>query len=132
MLSDPETAQGVPVCERLADRLAEVAVGNLLLAADERQHVEHCLRCQAEVVQYRRLLRALRTLRTQVIEPSPGLLAGIMATVESAGERRAVSGMLRGRRVVYVGGIAAATAAAAAGGAIVLATRSRRRVRIAG
>ena len=34
-----------------------------------------CLRCQAELAQYRKLLRALRALRTEVLEPAPGLLA---------------------------------------------------------
>ena len=33
-----------------------------------------CLRCQADLVHYRRLLRTLRTLRTDVLEPAPGLL----------------------------------------------------------
>jgi hypothetical protein len=122
---------GVISCAHLAERLPEAAAGNLLLSAIERQHVEQCLRCQAELVQYRKLLRALRTLRTELLEPAPGLLAEVLAAVESAGERRAVSGVLRGRRVAYVGGLAAAATAAAAGGAIVLASRSRRRVRIA-
>ena len=61
-----------------------------------------------------------------MLEPAPGLLAEILASVEAAGERHAVRSLLTGRRVAYLGGLAAATAAGAAG-AIVLATRSRRR-----
>ena len=38
-----------------------------------------CLRCQAELVQYRKLLRALHDLRTEVLEPAPGLLAEVLA-----------------------------------------------------
>ncbi|MEJ7844430.1 MAG: hypothetical protein WKF93_02200 [Acidimicrobiales bacterium] len=91
-----------------------------------RRHVEHCVRCQAELVQYRRLLRTLHGLRTEVLEPAPGLLADILATLEAAGERQAVRSLLTGRRVAYVGGIAAAATAGAAG-AILLATRTRRR-----
>lgn len=117
-------------CDQVIDRLPDAAAGRLLLDADARDHVGECLRCQAEMVQYRRMLRALRALRTEVLEPAPGQVAGVLAAVSAAGEQRAVDGLLRGRRVVYVGGIAAA-AATAAGGALVLASRSRRRVRLA-
>ena len=82
-----------------------------------------CLRCQAELVQYRRLLRALRALRTEVLEPAPGLLAEVLADLEAAGERRAIRSLLSGRRAAYLGGLAAATAAGAAG-AIVFAARA--------
>jgi hypothetical protein len=118
-------------CEQVAPHLGDAASGRSLLDGDERHHVEHCLRCQAELVQYRKLLRALRTLRTEVIEPAPGLLAEVLAAVESAAEHGAVVGILRGRKVVYVGGLAAAATAAAAGGALVIVNRSRRRIRIA-
>ena len=92
--------------------------------------MEHCLRCQAEVVQYRRVLRALRAMRTDVLAPAPGLLPEVLAALEEAGERRALRSLLNGRRVAYVGGIAAATAAGV-GGALVLASRSRRRLPLA-
>jgi hypothetical protein len=96
------------------------------------RHVDSCLRCQAELVQYRKLLRALRQLRTEVLEPAPGLLTDVLASLEEAGERSAVRSLIRGRRAAYVGGIAAATAAAGAAGAIVLANRARRKVGLAG
>jgi hypothetical protein len=116
-------------CAGVADRLAEAAASHLALGAAERDHVEHCLRCQAEVAQYRKLLRGLGALRAEIYEPGPGLVADVLAAVEAARERRAARALLRGRRVAYVGGIAAATAAA--GGALVLASRSRRRVHLA-
>jgi hypothetical protein len=102
--------------------------------ADRRvaRHVDRCLRCQAELVQYRKLLRAMHTLRTEVLEPAPGLLTDILATLEAAGERRAVRSMIHGRRAAYIGGLAAATAAGAAGAAIVFASRRSKRVRLAG
>jgi len=124
-------------CEDFADALAasaDVRDGSQSASLDRaaRLHVEQCLRCQAELVQYRRLLRALRTLRSEVLEPAPGLLSDILATVEQAGERHAVRSLLSGRRAAYLGGLAAATAAGAAG-AIVLASRTRRgRLRLAG
>ena len=96
-----------------------------------RRHVESCLRCQAELVQYRKLLRALHQLRTEVLEPAPGTLSGILANLEAAGERGAIRSLLTGRRAAYLGGLAVAMAAGAAG-AIVLAHRVPRRMRLAG
>jgi hypothetical protein len=117
-------------CDAVAELLAEAADGTVMLDGTARRHVDSCLRCQAEMVQYRKLLRALHNLRTELLEPAPGLLADILAGLEAAGERHAVRSLLRGRRIAYVGGIAAAATAAGAG-AILLASRSRR-TRLAG
>jgi hypothetical protein len=65
-------------------------------------------------------------MRTQILEPAPGLLPEILAHLEEAGERRALTELINGRTVAYIGGITAA-AAAAAGGAVVIASRSRRK-----
>ena len=54
-------------CEDVADDLAATADGSVLLGRSERRHVESCLRCQAELVQYRKVLRAMRALRTDVL-----------------------------------------------------------------
>jgi len=119
-------------CEEVTELLADVADGSLVLDRSARRHVDRCLRCQAELVQNRRLLRALHSLRTEVLEPAPGLLADILATLEEAGERHAVRMMLTGRRMAYAGGIAAAATAGAAG-AILIAARGRKsRISIAG
>jgi len=112
-------------CEDMSESLAGAAEGEARLGRAQRRHVERCLRCQAEVVQYRKVLRAMRAMRTDVLEPAPGLLADILAGLEEAGERHAVRSLLSGRRIAYLGGLAAATAAGAAG-AIVYATRTRR------
>jgi len=114
-------------CEDLADALASVAEGGELRDRRARRHVEGCLRCQAELAQHRKLLKALRTLRTEILAPAPGLVAEVLASLEEAGERHAVRSLLEGRRVAYIGGIAVASAAAAAGLglALVLANRSK-------
>lgn len=112
-------------CDDLTEELSAAADGSALLGRDERRHVERCLHCQAELVQYRKLLRAMRTMRTDVLEPAPGVLAGILANLEEAGERRAIRSLISGHRAAYLGGLAAATAAGAAG-AIVFASRTRR------
>src|SRR3954454_2997764 len=119
-------------CEDVADLLSDAADGSATLDRATRRHVDSCLRCQAELVQYRKLLRALHTLRTEVLEPAPGLLTDILAGLERAGERHAVRSMLTGKRIAYVGGIAAAATAGAAG-AILLAAKTRKgRIRLAG
>ncbi|WP_436793681.1 hypothetical protein [Actinospongicola halichondriae] len=112
-------------CHDVAAELSDAAEGHAPLSNATRAHVEACLRCQADLVQYRKLLRSLRSLRTEVLQPAPGLLPEILAGLEHAGERHAIRAALHGRRAAYIGGIAAATAAGAAG-AIVLASRSKR------
>jgi len=119
-------------CEDVTEVLSQVVDGTETADAGVRAHVDSCLRCQAELVQYRKLLKALHHLRTDVLEPAPGVLTGILANLEAAGERGAIRSMLAGRRAAYAGGIAVATLAAGAAGAIVLANRGRRKVRLAG
>jgi hypothetical protein len=117
---------GEVTCEAVAQALPGIVDGEEVADLDLRRHVDTCLRCQAELAQYRKLLRALHQLRTEVLEPAPGLLPDIFATLEAVGERRAMRHLLSGRRAAYVGGIAAAATAGAAG-AIVLASRVRQR-----
>ncbi len=112
-------------CHDVAEELSVAAEDQSPLSNAARSHVEGCLRCQADLVQYRKLLRSLRSLRTELLQPAPGLLPEILAHLEEAGERHAIRAALHGRRAAYIGGIAAATAAGAAG-AIVLASRSKR------
>jgi hypothetical protein len=120
-------------CDEIAELLPGIADGTERAERRVQRHVETCLRCQAELVQYRKLLRALRQLRTEVLEPAPGLLTSILADLEEAGEHGAIRSLLSGRRGAYLGGVAVATAAAGAAGAIVLVSRaSRRRMKLAG
>jgi hypothetical protein len=115
----------------VASALPAIVDGGEVADLEIRRHVETCLRCQAELAQYRKVLRALHQLRTEVLEPAPGLLPDILANLQGVGERRAMRHLLTGRRAAYVGGIAAAATAGAAG-AIVLATRRHRsRLRLA-
>lgn len=118
-------------CEEVIDKLSDIAEGAQVADDTLSAHVSTCLRCQAEVVQYRRLLKALHSLRTEILEPAPGTLTGLLASLEAAGERGAIRSILSGRRAAYVGGIAVATAAAGAAGAIVLVSRRTKRLRLA-
>jgi anti-sigma factor RsiW len=133
MPSDLSAGAAALSCEVVAEHLPRIVDGSLAPDLGVVRHVDGCLRCQAELVQYRKLLKALHQLRTEVLEPAPGLLTDILASLEEAGERRAVRSLVRGRRAAYLGGLAAASVAAGAAGAIVLASRARsRRVRLAG
>jgi len=120
-------------CAEVAELLPAVVDGVLDRRRLDRRldrrvgrHVEQCLRCQAELAGYRRLLRVLHDLRTEVLLPPAGAVAGCLAALAGAGERRAGAALLSGHRGAYVGGLAVAATAAGAGAALVLATRKRR------
>jgi anti-sigma factor RsiW len=113
-------------CASLADALPGVVDGSATLDRAERRHVERCLRCQAELAQYRRLLRAMHSLRSATSPAPVGLVADVLVHLEAAGERSAIRAALTGRKVAYLGGIAAAATAAGAGAAIVLVSRGRK------
>jgi anti-sigma factor RsiW len=109
----PETVEGTPVDLSM------------------QTHIESCLRCQAELARYRRMLRALQQLRTRFLEPSPSLLAQTLAALEEAGERHAVRSLLSGRRLAYAGAIGGAALATAGTAAALILARSRRRTAVA-
>ena len=117
-------------CEELTALLAASADVTDLADRRARKHVEACIRCQAEVAQYRKLLKAMRSLREELVATPAGLVGDILVRLEEAGERTAVRSLLAGRRAAYVGGIAVATAAGA-GAAVILASRKGRKVRTA-
>lgn len=121
-------------CEDLSELASALADDQQseLLTLQAQAHIETCLRCQAEIAQYRKLLKALRVLRNEVLVPAPGLLNDVLASLEEAGERGGLRLLLGGRKAAYAGGFAMATAAGAAG-VIVLMSRSRsRRIGLAG
>lgn len=115
-------------CEDLAMVLPGLLDESTSLDRSGRNHVGRCLRCQAEMAQYRRLARSLRGLRDDVA-PAPGLLGEILEALVS-GEVPARSTSSVVRRAAYLSGLAAATAAGAAG--IVLAANRARSRRLAG
>ena len=96
-----------------------------------QHHVSGCLTCQAELARYHKLLKALRTLRTQYLMPAPGTLAQTLSALQEAQEQTAVRSLLTGRRGAYVGALGAASVAAGAAAAAVVLAR-RRAPRLAG
>jgi anti-sigma factor RsiW len=113
-------------CEDVA-RLLPATVEGTPVDLAVQTHIESCLRCQAELARYRRMLRALQQLRTRFLEPSPSLLAQTLAVLGEESERQAVRSVLSGRRLAYAGAIGGAAVAAGATAAALLLARSRRR-----
>ncbi len=122
-LSPVVAATGL-TCQDVADLLPGITDGSAPPTGAVGDHVGSCLRCQAEVAHYRRVLRVLRTLGSEVVEPPPGALAAVLVTLEAEGQGRDVRSALSGRRAAYLSGVVVATAASAAG-VVVWATRRR-------
>jgi hypothetical protein len=114
-------------CEDVARLLPAAVEQGAPVELAVQRHIESCLRCQAELARYRRMLRGLQLLRTRYLEPAPGLLAQTLAAIEQAGERQAMRSILSGRRLAYAGAIGGAAFAATAATAAMLVHRSRRR-----
>jgi hypothetical protein len=114
-------------CDDVAALLPEAVESGSAVDPSVERHIESCLRCQAELARYRRMLRGLQLLRTRYLEPNPGVLAQTLAAIEEATEREAVHSILSGRRLAYVGAIGGAAVAATAATAAMLVHRARRR-----
>ena len=99
-------------CDEVARILPEAVDSGAAVELSVQRHIETCLRCQAELARYRKMLRGLQLLRTRYLEPAPGLLAQTLAALEEAGERQAMRSILSGRRLAYVGAIGGAAVAA--------------------
>jgi hypothetical protein len=107
--------------DRISALLSEVADGAVDLDPELAQRLEQDLRFQAELVQYRKLLRAMRGLRSEVYQPDDTLVVEVLARLDEA-DRAGLLSVITGRRAAYLGGIAAATAAGV-GTALVLVRR---------
>jgi hypothetical protein len=88
-------------CDEVAEQLPALLDAGGTASLEVRQHIEGCLRCQADLVRYRRMLRELREMRTRFLEPSPDALSQTLAALWEAGERRAIRSMVTGRRLAY-------------------------------
>ena len=114
-------------CDEVARILPEAVDSGAAVEMSVQRHIETCLRCQAELARYRKMLRGLQLLRTRYLEPAPGLLAQTLAALEQAGEREARRAILNGRRLAYVGAIGGAAVAAGTAATVMIVHRSRRR-----
>jgi anti-sigma factor RsiW len=69
-------------CERVAPMLPAFAAREADLDGAVADHVGHCLRCQAEVARYRRMLRTLRSLRADTAPAPPEILSRLLDDVD--------------------------------------------------
>ena len=114
------------LCDEIADRLPELVDADTVDEA-VAGHMSSCLRCQAELARYRKLLRALAMLRTRYLEPTPGSLGATLAALSEDAERRTARAVHAGRRrLAYAGAIGGTVATAATVAALVAARRARR------
>lgn len=111
-------------CAEVAEALPSILDGASEPVDGLVTHVGGCLRCQAELARYRRLLRLLNQLGAATVEPPPGAVADVLAAIEQAAQRRIVSSALSGHRLAYAGAILVPAGAIVAVG---IAHRSRLR-----
>jgi hypothetical protein len=115
-------------CRDCVDAIAQIAAGEKDIDQSAAGHVARCLRCQAEVVAYRRILHTMRAMRQDRIPPPNGGVASVLAALEAASTDHAGGSTTWATRAAYLGGITVATAAAGAG---VLVWMNRRRLGLA-
>lgn len=101
-----------PDCTDAVEAVSLIAAGEAGGDRRARAHVGQCLRCQAEVAAYRRVLRIMRSMGHDRLDLPPGGLAAAMDALHEAQEDS--GGLLPGwwsARAAYVGGLTAASAA---------------------
>lgn len=113
----------VQPCDRLVELMPDLLDDSQLLSEADSAHVAQCLRCQAEMARFRRILRTMASFREIPVAADPAVLDTILDGLDSAAERRERH-RIAGRRAASIVGLAAATAAGV-GGVLVLATRRR-------
>jgi len=110
-------------CSEAASAITEIAAGeDHDVDPGAAEHVGSCLRCQAEVASYQRVMRTMRLMRGQQIEVPAGQIAAVVAVLGAAAEQHSASWAAR---AAYVGGITVATAAAGVAGVMVWVNRRR-------
>ncbi len=93
-------------CEDVAELLPGAVDGSRTVDRRTVRHVASCLRCQAELARYHRLLRRLHELRSHRPELPAGLIADVLDALDASVARRTVRSALAGRRWAYGGGAA--------------------------
>ena len=111
-------------CEDVSPLMPALVDGPEVPNIAVQRHVETCLRCQAELARYRRMLRGLHDLRTRYVEPAPDSLDETLAALAESPERNPVLSILSGRRLAYAGAIGVA--------AVLVARNRRKSLRLAG
>lgn len=101
-------------CREATDAVSAIAAGEDGGPDAARDHVLHCLRCQAEVAAYRRVLRVMETMRDEPVA------IAVMGSSASVADFSGPNPSPWAVRAAYVGGITAGAA-----GVIVWLSRRR-------
>ena len=120
-IDDPEQLTLLDQCARFTD---ELAADDGVLSADAAAHVAQCLRCQAEIANYKRMRRVMRSLADHDDVEVSDLEHCILGALDAADGTP--SARVPAVTTATIGGVAAAA------GVIALAIRHRRVVRFAG
>jgi hypothetical protein len=111
-------------CEEVTLVLAEVAPSDdAALPLATSHHLEGCLRCQAELAQYRKLLRGLSSLRDVEVTPDATLLDEILEALRPPAPVLKLK--RRDRRKAILKGVGAAAATGAAGAFVAVSKLNR-------
>ncbi len=98
-----------PACRDAVDAVAMLAAGEPGVDRRAAAHVASCLRCQAEVGAYRRVLATMKGMREDLMPAPAGAVAGAVEALHGVpGGDGAPAWAVR---AAYVGGITAASAA---------------------
>lgn len=98
-------------CDAVGGLLPAWVAGEADLDERARAHVAQCLRCQADVARYRRMLRTLHALRSEPGPAAPPAMADILTDMDGRGRRRWTPGPWT---AVALAGVAGAIGAAGA------------------
>src|SRR5579875_2109928 len=74
-------------CEAVRAQLPLLVDGSRRLTPAVAEHLSRCLACQAEQASYRRLLKALRSLREEGLAPRPEQVARVLSALPEAPRR---------------------------------------------
>ena len=120
-IDDPEQITQLDQCARFTD---ELAADDGVLSGDAAAHVAQCLRCQAEIANFKRMRRMMRSLADHDDVEVSGLEHRILVALDAADGT--LSARVPAVTAATIGGVAAAA------GVIALAIRHHRVVRLAG
>lgn len=109
-----------PACREAVDAVAQIAAGETDVEPRAGQHVGSCLRCQAEVAAYRRILRTMSNMRGQDVPLPAGGLVELLRAIEAESQDGSPLASWA-VRAAWAGGITAGAAA----GVLVWFTRRR-------
>ena len=108
-------------CDAISEELPLVVDGSRRPSPAMAEHLRTCLRCQAELAGYRRLLRVLRSLREEPVAfPAPDLVGDALRALQEhlATLQGHVALRRRGREPWLVAAMVAATVTVLGAGAV--------------